>query len=162
MIAEQHVTYLSHKASLDFLKLLSSFSEPMDMKTLATLRTELELLLDTGDAIMGLEGKVAVGAQRETQRHKEGEVTLQKIREEVESVMRLCEDHTKELTEHHRRINEQFQKIAQRQDEIQQELQLWDAELRHKTARRARLATECKFQYFQHFIIPKSRSRLAS
>ena len=97
-----------------------------------------------------------------TERHKEGEVMFEKIKEEVESIRRQCEGQAKELTERQLRINEQYKKIAQDQDEIQQELQ----ELRREERRdemlldeavgAACLTTECKFQYFQHFIIPKS------
>lgn len=107
----------------------ASFSEPMDTgwkRSLATLQTELESLLDTR-----LEGKVVVEAQREEQPHKEGEVTLQKIRQEFESVVRQREDQTEERLKHQLYVSEGYKEIARKQVEIQQQLQLWGEELRH-------------------------------
>jgi hypothetical protein len=107
---------------------VSSISEPMDTewrKALAMFQTELESLLDSR-----LEGEAAVEAQRETQPQEE--VTLQKIKQEVGSVIRQCEDQTQERLQIQLHINEGYKKIMEKQDEMQQQLQLWGEELRHE------------------------------
>jgi len=90
----------------------------------------LEIYLNPNIAtpnVTGIKDKVVVDVQGGKQHHKEeGEVMLQKIREKVESVVKLCNDQTKELMG---AIQNQLYTNEQEQDKIQQELQLWNEQL---------------------------------
>jgi hypothetical protein len=102
---------------------ISSFPEPMEMKwknALAKLRTELELC--TGNPVIGLKNNLVDEAQREKERHKEDcGVVLQKIREEVELLLKNCD--------------QDVDKYNEGKDETQQELQRLDekSEVQSKT-----------------------------